>query len=77
MDPRDEELRECRVEIERLREENAALRWSSESFVGLAQRLNERLLQRDRRRLARPPAAIGSHDSNPKDKPDGEHADSL
>jgi hypothetical protein len=43
MDHRDEELRQCKLEIQRLLEENAALRWSSESFAALAQRLSDRL----------------------------------
>jgi len=43
MTSRDEELRLCRQEIERLSEENGILRLSSESFGALAERLNNRL----------------------------------
>jgi hypothetical protein len=39
----DQELRRCRLEIERLLEENEILRHSSESFGALAERLNHRL----------------------------------
>ena len=37
-------LRRCEREIERLAEENSWLRYSSESFSALADRLNNRLL---------------------------------
>jgi len=43
MSGHDEELRLCRLEIERLSEENGILRMSSESFGALAERLNNRL----------------------------------
>jgi hypothetical protein len=56
MDSRDEELRQCKLEIQRLLEENAALRWSSESFAALAQRLSDRL-----RRLRHVPPAPPPH----------------
>ena len=39
----DEELRLCRLEIERLSEENEILRISSEGFGALAERLNRKL----------------------------------
>ena len=39
----DQELRLCRLEIERLTEENGILRISSESFGALAERLYNRL----------------------------------
>jgi hypothetical protein len=44
------------LEIQRLLEENAALRWSSESFAALAQRLSDRL-----RRLRHVPPAPPAH----------------
>jgi hypothetical protein len=46
----DEELRRCRSEIARLYEENSWLRYSSESFSALAERLNNRLIDERRSR---------------------------
>ena len=43
MTSRDEELRLCRLEVERLAEENEALRTSSDSFGALAERLHRKL----------------------------------
>jgi hypothetical protein len=43
MEDGEKRLRTYMLEIERLREENSALRLSSESFADLAERLNKRL----------------------------------
>lgn len=68
---RDDQIRECLNEIERLREENAALRMSSDSFADLAERLHVRLQDR----AAKWPAAghhAPRHQPGPQDEQAGQ-----
>lgn len=58
-----EELAVCRRELQRLVAENAALRYSSESFGNLAERLKTALdRERQLARAPKPPGGTGQSD---------------
>ena len=61
-----EELATCRRELQRLRAENDELRYSSESFGNLAERLNIAL-----RTQRRTPAGSARSDAEPPHPPTG------